>query len=130
VSDMRLQAIYLAYLDALNGRRFSDLNEFVHNELTYNDKALTRQEYADMIAADVEAVPDLHFEARLLVASGDVVACRLWFDCTPSGELFGLSPTGQRVSFAEHVFYRFRAGRIAAVYSLIDRDAVREQLDG
>ena len=92
MSDMSLEATYLAYLDALNGRRFSDLDEFVHDELTYNDKALTRQEYADMIAADVEAVPDLHFEARLLVACDDVVACRLWFDCTPSGELFGPAP--------------------------------------
>lgn len=28
----------------------------------------------------------------------------------------------------EHVFYRFREGRIAHVWSLIDRDEVRRQL--
>jgi predicted ester cyclase len=125
-----LEARYRAYLDALNDRRFSDLDEFVQDELIYNDKLLTRQEYADMIAADTRAVPDLHFDVRLLLTSEDVVACRLWFDCTPTGPFFGLAPTGRRVSFGEHVFYRFRAGRIAQVWSLIDRDAVATQLTG
>lgn len=87
-----LAARYLAYLDALNERRFGDLDEFVQDELSYNDEALTRQEYVDMIAADTRAVPDLRFDARLLLTDDDVVACRLWFDCTPTGELFGLGP--------------------------------------
>ena len=122
-----LEATYLAYLDALNDRRFSDLTEFVHDELIYNGKAFTRAEYGDMITADTQAVPDLHFDAHLLTSSDDLVSARLWFDCTPTGTLFGLRPTGRRVSFAEHVFYRFRGGRIAEVWSLIDRDAVRDQ---
>ncbi|MDX6257825.1 MAG: hypothetical protein QOJ11_4159 [Frankiales bacterium] len=125
-----LEARYLAYLDALNDRRFSDLAEFVHDELTYNDDVLTRQQYADMIAADTMAVPDLRFDVRLLLTSDDVVACRLWFDCTPTGTFFGRAPTGRRIAFCEHVFYRFRAGRIAQVWSLIDRDAVATQLTG
>jgi predicted ester cyclase len=125
-----LEARYLAYLDALNDRRFGDLAEFVHDELTYNDDVLTRQQYADMIAADTMAVPDLRFDVRLLLTSDDVVACRLWFDCTPTGTFFGRAPTGRRIAFCEHVFYRFRAGRIAQVWSLIDRDAVATQLTG
>jgi steroid delta-isomerase-like uncharacterized protein len=123
-----LETVYLAYLDVLNERRFGDLDGFVHDELTYNDKVLTRQEYADMIAADVRATPDLRFTAQQLVAGDDLVACRLWFECTPTGTFLGVPPNGQRISFAEHAFYSFRAGRIAAVWSLIDHDAVREQL--
>jgi predicted ester cyclase len=128
VPNASLEARYLAYLDALNDRRFSDLDKFVQDELTYNDVALTRREYVDMIAADIRAVPDLHFDVRLLITENDLVACRLWFDCTPTGTLFGLAPTGRRISFSEHVFYRFRAERIAQVWSLIDRDAVATQL--
>jgi predicted ester cyclase len=128
VTDAALEARYLAYLDALNERRFDNLDQFVHDEVTYNDEGLTRQEYADRIAADTRAVPDLRFNARLLLTDDDVVACRLWFDCTPTGTFFGLAPTGRRISFCEHVFYRFRAGRIARVWSLIDRDAVAAQL--
>ena len=76
---------------------------------------------------DLEAVPDLRFEAHLLSTGGDLVACRLWFDCTPTSTFLGLEPTGRAVSFAEHVFYRFEGGRIAHVWSLIDRDAVASQ---
>jgi predicted ester cyclase len=130
VPDATLEARYLAYLDALNDRRFGDLDEFVLAELTYHDEVLTRRQYADMIAADTRAVPDLRFDARLLLTDDDLVACRLWFDCTPTGRFFGLAPTGRRISFCEHVFYRFRAGRIAQVWSLIDRDAVANQLGG
>lgn len=123
-----LEATYRAYLDALNDRRFDDLDAYVHDELTYNDEVLTRQQYADMIAADARAVPDLHFDAHLLVVDADTVACRLWFDCTPTGTFFGSEPTGKRISFGEHVFYRFQDGRIAQVWSLIDRAAIAAQL--
>jgi len=34
----------------------------------------------------------------------------------------------KRLCFAEHVFYHFRDGRIAAVSSLIDRPAIEAQL--
>jgi predicted ester cyclase len=123
-----LEATYLAYLDALNDRRFGDLGDYVSDELTYNDEVLTRQQYADMIAADTRAVPDLHFDAHLLVVADDTVACRLQFNCTPTSTFFERKPTGRPISFCEHVFYRFQAGRIAHVWSLIDREAIAAQL--
>ncbi|WP_211240060.1 ester cyclase [Promicromonospora kroppenstedtii] len=76
------------------------------------------------------AAPDLIYEARLVVAGGDQVACRLVFDCVPVGEFLGFRPDGARLRFAEHVFYRYEDGRIAAVRSMIDRAAVAEQLSG
>ena len=63
-----------------------------------------------------------------LVSSDGTIAARLWFDCTPVGEFAGIPPTGARVQFAEPVFYRFRDGRIEQVWSLIDTNAVRDQL--
>ncbi len=127
---MDLEARYRAYLDVLNGRRLDDLEHFVQDELTYNGEPLTRKQYQDLIAADIEAIPDLVYDAHLVVASGDQVACRLVFDCTPRQEFFGFTPDGRRLVFAEHVFYRFRGGRIAAVSSLIDRAAIAAQLRG
>jgi predicted ester cyclase len=56
------------------------------------------------------------------------VACRLVFDCTPQHEFLGFSPNGAQLLFAEHVFYQFRDGRIAALSSLIDRYAIEVQL--
>ena len=127
---MDLEARYRAYLDVLNERRLDDLEHFVRDELTYNGEPLTRKQYQDLIAADIAAIPDLVYDAHLVVASGDQVACRLVFDCTPRQEFLGFTPDGRRLVFAEHVFYRFRDGRIAAVSSLIDRAAIAAQLRG
>ncbi|MFG1606203.1 ester cyclase [Actinoplanes sp. NPDC049265] len=119
---------YRAYLAALNERRLDDLVEYVQDELTYNGAALTRPEYQAMLAGDVEAIPDLFFDARIIVATEDRIACRILFDCKPEKEFLGFTPDGGRFLFAEHVFYRFVGGRIAAVDSLIDRHAIAEQL--
>lgn len=74
------------------------------------------------------AVPELFYDADIIVVSADQVACRLTFDCTPQRDFLGFSPNGTRLSFAEHVFYRFHDGRIASVSSLIDRYAIQRQL--
>jgi steroid delta-isomerase-like uncharacterized protein len=125
-----LEEHYRAYLTALNERRFEDLVDFVHDELTYNDKPMTRRQYRDLIAGDVAAIPDLFFDVELLVVSGDEVGCRLMFNCTPEREFQGFAPNGRKIGFAEHVFYRFRDGRIANVWSLLDRTAIERQLAG
>ena len=123
-----LEAHYRAYLTALNERRLDDLVHYVDDELTYNGSAMTRRRYRDLLAADVVAVPDLVYDPHIVVVSGDRVACRLVFDCHPEREFLGFTPDGRRLVFAEHVFYRFRDGRIAEVSSLIDRAAIAAQL--
>jgi steroid delta-isomerase-like uncharacterized protein len=123
-----LEVVYRSYLAALNERRFDDLIEFVHDELTYNGSSLTRAGYRDLLAADADAIPDLHYDARIVVATGDRVACRLLFECTPQRPFLGFTPNGKRLTFAEHVFYDFRDGRIAAVTSMIDRYTIQAQL--
>lgn len=122
-----LERSYRGYLDALNERRFGDLDRFVHDEVTHNGRLLTREGYAAMIADDVDRIPDLRFVADLLVTRGDLLACRLLFDCTLAKEFAGVPVTGRPVRFAEHVVYRFRAGRIERVWSLVDTEAAREQ---
>ncbi|GIM93854.1 ester cyclase [Paractinoplanes toevensis] len=124
-----LESIYREYLAALNERRLDDLNRFVHDELTYNGEPMTRGQYRDLIAADIEAVPDLFYDARIIVTDDTRVACRLLFSCTPQRDFLGFTPDGRRLTFAEHVFYDFRDGRIAAVSSLIDRHAIQTQLN-
>jgi predicted ester cyclase len=128
MTNADLESRYRAYLDALNERRLDDLVDYVEDELSYNGETMTRRQYQDLIAADITAIPDLFFDAQIIVASGDQVACRLIFDCTPQREFLGFSPNGERLCFAEHVFYHFRDGRIAAVSSLIDFSAIEAQL--
>ena len=129
MTDADLEARYRRYLARLNDHRPDDLEEFVHEALTYNGRPMTRLDYQNLIAGDLAAIPDLHFHVDRLVVAGDQVACRLKFHCTPRGEFLGLRPNGDKtVSFAEHVFYRWREGKIGEVWSLIDRPAIEAQL--
>ena len=128
MTDANLETRYRRYLDRLNEHRPEDLAEFVHEELTYNGRPMTRRDYQNLIAGDIAAIPDLFYHVDRLVVAGDQVACRLLFHCTPRGEFLGLRPNGKSVSFAEHVFYRLREGRICEVWSLIDRPAIEAQL--
>jgi predicted ester cyclase len=128
MTNDELAAHYRRYLQYLNDRRVRELQDFAHETLVYNGETKTRAEYQDLIAQGIAAAPDLHFEIGLLVVDNGHVACRIEFNCRPQGEFLGLQPSGKRVSFAEHVFYRFRDGKIAEVWSLIDRAAVAAQL--
>lgn len=126
--DLDLDNRYRLYLACLNERRFDDLSQFVHNPVTHNDRTLSVGEFADLLRRDAAEIPDLHYAMERLVVQGDQVACRIRFDCTPVGSFRGLPATGRPISFVEHVFYRFDEGRIAEIWSLIDMEAIREQL--
>jgi predicted ester cyclase len=123
-----LETRYRAYLDVLNERRLEDLVHYVADRLTYNDETLTGRDYRHLIATDIAAAPDLVYDPHIVVVSGQTVACRLLFRCTPRDRFLGFIPTGEQLRFAEHVFYRFEDGRISAVWSLIDRWSIAEQL--
>jgi predicted ester cyclase len=63
-----------------------------------------------------------------MVTEPPVVASRLRFDCTPKHTFLGLHIGGKRVTFSENVFYTFRDGKIAQVWSVIDKTAIEAQL--
>lgn len=119
---------YREYLACLNDRRWEDLGRFVDDDVVHNGRRLGLSGYRAMLEADTRAIPDLEFTPQILIADGNVVACRLFFECTPKHVFLGFEPTGERISFAEHVFYRLDNGRIAEVWSVIDKEAVRDQL--
>ncbi|SHN47239.1 ester cyclase [Cryptosporangium aurantiacum] len=130
MSTLDLRSHYTNYIATLNHRRFDDLLTFVCEDLTYNDVSMTSGQYRALLEDDVRRIPDLYFEVMHLIVEGDVVACRLRFDCTPREPFRGLAPTGARVVFTEHVFYRFRDDRISQVWSLLDVEALQNQMRG
>ncbi|WP_242456256.1 ester cyclase [Mycolicibacterium sp. P1-18] len=122
-----LLEIYRSYLVCLNDRRWSALGEYVADDVVHNGRALGLSGYRAMLEADTHAIPDLEFVPKFLLADAPIVSCRLLFECTPQHAFLGFEPTGRRVSFVEHVFYRFDDRRIGEVWSVIDRDAIRQQ---
>ncbi|RAI04101.1 ester cyclase [Acuticoccus sediminis] len=125
---MPLEATYRAYIAALNAQDYGALDRYVAEHVVYNGETLTREQYTDQIRRSYAALEGLAYVIDQVVTSGDDVAARLVFDVVPVAPFFGVAPTGRRAVFAEHVFYRFQAGRIVAVSSLIDRAGYAEQL--
>ncbi|WP_046867902.1 ester cyclase [Microvirga massiliensis] len=123
-----LRSIYRAYLDCLNAQDWSRLGEFVDDEVSHNDRPFGVAGYRAMLEKDFLQIPDLRFEAELVVCEPPVIAARLKFDCSPKGSFLDLPVNGRTVSFSENVFYEFKAGRIKRVWSVIDKAAIEAQI--
>ena len=72
--------------------------------------------------------PGCTWEIRDLVAENDMVAARLVQRGIHKGEWEGARPTGKKFSVWEHMFFRFRDGKIAEIWVLADWDGRKEQL--
>jgi predicted ester cyclase len=125
-----LDTIYHGYIACLNARDWNGLGHFVGDDARRNGELLGLGGYRAMLERDVSDIPDLVFNIELLAVDPPLVAARLRFDCAPRGIFLGLPVNGRRVSFAENVFYQFRDGKIADVWSIIDKAAIEAQLAG
>jgi predicted ester cyclase len=129
VVEIGLPDIYRSYIACLNAQDWPRLGQFVHDEVRRNGKPFGLANYRAMLERDFEEIRDLRFDVRLLVTEPPNVASQLVFDCGPKGAFLGLRVNGRRVSFAENVFYEFRNGKIAEVWSVIDKAAIEAQLE-
>ncbi len=129
MASVDLSDIYRGYIACLNGQDWQNLGSYVHQDVHYNDDFVGLSGYREMLEGDFRAIPDLHFDIRLLICEPPRIASRLQFDCTPKGALFGMPVNGKRVQFAENVFYEFVDGRIRSVWSIIDKAAIAAQLN-
>jgi len=129
VTKAELADLYRAYIACLNAQDWPSLGRFVAEDARHNGRPLGLGGYRAMLENDFREIPDLHFNVALLIADPPSVAARLTFDCTPRGTFLGVPVNGRRVAFSENVFYAFRAGKIADVWSVIDKPALEAQLN-
>ena len=128
MAGTNLADLYRNYIDCLNKQDWTNLGQFVGEDVHYNGQRIGLTGYREMLERDFCEIPDLHFKIQLMISDPPYVATRLAFDCKPMGEFLGLPVNGKRVSFAENVFYEFRGERIAQVWSVIDKAAIEAQL--
>lgn len=126
---MDLSRIYRDYIACLNRQDWSGLHRFVSDDVVHNGNRLGLSGYRAMLEGNFRDIPDLRFAVGLLVCEPPCIASRLDFDCTPRASFLDLPVNGRRVHFSENVFYRFADGRIAQVWSVIDKAAIEKQLD-
>ena len=128
MTEAALADLYRAYIACLNRQDWANLGEFVADDARHNGRPFGLAGYRAMLERDFEEIPDLEFNIELLVCEPPNVASRLRFDCRPKGVFLGLPVNGRRVVFAENVFYRFEGGKIAEVWSVVDKAAIEAQL--
>lgn len=130
LSDAELSEIYRAYIGCLNRQDWCDLDRFVDDTVEHNGRPFGLAGYREMLVKDFQNIPDLHFQIDFLVTSTPHVAARLLFDCSPKDGFLGLKIGGRKVSFTENVFYEFRGMKIISVWSIVDKSAIEEQIEG
>ena len=128
MSKVNLSDIYRDYIACLNRQDWPKLEQFVDDNVCYNDKQVGLSGYRKMLERDFYEIPDLHFNIQLLVSDGHYIASRLSFDCSPKWTFLGLNVNGKKVSFTENVFYEFQEGKIIKVWSIIDKANIESQL--
>ena len=126
--ETALADLYRAYIACLNRQDWPNLHRFVADDARHNGRPFGLNGYCAMLERDFEEIPDLQFNIELLICDPPHVASRLRFDCRPKGLFLGLPVNGRRVNFAENVFYRFEGGKVAEVWSVVDKAAIEAQL--
>jgi steroid delta-isomerase-like uncharacterized protein len=82
------------------------------------------------LAAFRTAFADHDAEVVQMVAEGDLVATYKTFTGTHTGEFLGIPPTGKRATIRVMDMVRYRDGRIAEHWSVVDLAGLRAQLEG
>ncbi len=125
----------LAYLEALNWNDRGELEQLVdtasyveHNPIWGAHDFATSLASLESVRA---AMPDLHHtpDADHIVAEGDRVVVHSQVAGTHSGaELFGVAPTGRRVTWTQSEMLRVAGGRIAERWLSADSLSLFQQL--
>ena len=74
------------------------------------------------------AMPDLRVVVEDMIAEGDKVATRYTLEGTHEGELFGVPPTGQRLSIKSITVERVSDGKIIEHWRVTDELGMMQQL--
>jgi predicted ester cyclase len=121
VSEANKATVRRLIQEVLNGGRLEVIDELYTPELAVAAKR--------WIAPFRASFPDVHMEIIELIAEDDNVVGRFTCSATHKGAWLGHPATGRRFENIDEVsIFRFRDGRIAAVWSLENTLARMEQL--
>jgi steroid delta-isomerase-like uncharacterized protein len=89
---------------------------------------LDSEGWTRFLAGFVQGFPDLQITVEDAVAEGDLVAQRVHFEGTHTGEFQGLPPTHRKVDFHGLELNRFVDGRVAEHWFQLDSLTLLQQL--
>jgi predicted ester cyclase len=89
---------------------------------------LDSEAWTRFLAGFVQGFPDLQLTVEDAVGEGDLVAQRIHFAGTHTGEFRGLPPTNRKVTFSGLELNRFVDGRVAEHWFQLDSLTLLQQL--
>jgi predicted ester cyclase len=99
-----------------------------HAPASLEPTPLDSEAWTRFLAGFVEGFPDLQLTVEDAVGEGDLVAQRIHFAGTHTGEFQGLPPTHRKVEFSGLELNRFVDGRVAEHWFQLDSLTLLQQL--
>ena len=93
-----------------------------------NSDCLSRDQLAGVFTALGKIIPDLHWTIKDIWTSGNRIVVRGEATGTPTGELFGVKPTGKSFKTISIDMFTVRDGRLATAYHVENWMAAMEQI--
>ncbi len=123
------KAIVRRFIDAYNKRNLDSLDEFVAPD--YVDHANNIQGLEGLkqvMNMGIMGVPDWHETIEDIIAEDDKVWVSLAYTGTHTGELFGLAPTGKKVTSMMVAIYHIVNGKLVEGWNFTDDLALLKPL--
>ena len=129
------RAIVAPLYEALNEPTKKDVPALLANatnpdyqSCSTNSDCLSRDQLAGVFTALGKIIPDLHWTIKDIWTSGNRIVVRGEATGTPTGELFGVKPTGKSFKTISIDMFTVRDGKLATAYHVENWMAATEQI--
>ena len=129
------RAIVAPLYEALNEPTEKDVPALLANatnpdyrSCSTNSDCLSRDQLAGVFTALGKIIPDLNWTIKDIWTSGDRIVVRGEATGTPTGELFGVKPTGKSFKTISIDMFTVRDGKLATAYHVENWLAAMEQI--
>jgi len=135
LTEEQARAIVAPLYEALNEPTEKDVPALLANatnpdyrSCSTNSDCLSRDQLARVFTALGKIIPDLHWTIKDIWTSGNRIVVRGEATGTPTGELFGVKPTGKSFKTISIDMFTVRDGRLATAYHVENWMAAMEQI--
>ena len=129
------RAIVAPLYEALNEPAKKDVPALLANatnpdyqSCSTNSDCLSRDQLAGVFTALGKIIPDLHWTIKDIWTSGNRIVVRGEATGTPTGELYGVKPTGKSFKTISIDMFTVRDGKLATAYHVENWMAAMEQI--
>lgn len=126
------EAVHSMFEDGWNRGDIASFDETVADSVLFHyagaPRTLTRDEMSQFIVRWREAFPDLRMDLEEILIEDNLAATRLTLTGRHEGPWAGAEPTGEQVSMALMMFFRFEDGMMVELWEVDDQLGFRRQL--